>query len=92
MNILKEHCNTLGRKIDDIELSLSGNILIDKNEKQLNKKISRYGKEVSFVCTYDNCIEKLQEYVDSGCTHFIFSLYSFNDEKETFIEEIASSF
>ncbi|HEA70569.1 MAG: putative F420-dependent oxidoreductase [Candidatus Lokiarchaeum sp. GC14_75] len=92
VNILKEHCDTLGRKIDDIELSWSGNILIGKNEKQLNKKISRYGKEINFVCTYDNCIEKLQDYVDSGCTHFIFSLYSFNDEKETFMEEIASSF
>ena len=92
VNILKEHCDTFGRKIDDIDLSWSGNILIGKNEKQLNKKISRYGKDISFVCTYDNCIEILQEYIDTGCKEFIFSLYSFNDEKETFMDEIASSF
>ena len=81
-----------GRKIDDIELSWSGNILIGKDDIQLNKKISQYGKENSILCTYDNCIEILQDYIDSGCNHFIFSLYSFNDEKETFMEEIASSF
>jgi len=92
VNILKEHCDNLERKIDDIELSWSGNFLIGKNEKQLNKKISSYGTENSIYCTYDNCIDILQEYVDSGCEHFIFSLYSFNDEKETFMEEIASSF
>ena len=92
VNILKGYCDKLGRKIHDIELSWSGNILIGKNEEQLNKKISRYGKDISFVCTYDSCIEKLQEYIDAGCNEFIFSLYTFNDEKENFMEEIASSF
>lgn len=48
--------------------------------------------ENSIRCTYDNCIEKLQEYVDTGCKEFIFSLYSFNEEKDTYMEEIASSF
>jgi len=92
VKILKEHCYNLERKIDDIELSWSGNILIAKNEKELNKKISRYGKDINFVCTYDNCTEMLQAYIDSGCKHFIFSLYTFNEEKETFMEEIAPSF
>ncbi|HEC39801.1 hypothetical protein LCGC14_0482140 [marine sediment metagenome] len=92
VNILKEHCDKIERKIDDIELSWSGNFLIGKNEKQLKKKISTYGTENSILCTHSTCIEILQDYVDSGCTHFIFSLHSFNDEKEIFMEEIASSF
>jgi len=92
VNILQKHCDNLGRKIDNIDLSWSGNILIGKNEKQLNKKIIRYGKDINFVCTYDNCIEILQDYIDVGCKEFIFSLYTFNEEKETFMEEIASSF
>ena len=68
-----------GRKIDDIELSWSGNFLIGKNKKQLNKKLSRYGVENGIWCTYDNCIEILQDFVDSGCKEFIFSLYIFNE-------------
>ena len=92
VKILKEHCYNLERKIDDIELSWSGNILIGKNETQLNKKIRMYGVENMLLCTYNNCIEILQDYIDSGCKHFIFSLYTFNEEKETFMEEIAPSF
>ncbi len=92
VNILKEYCDTLEKKISDIELSWTGNILIGKDEKHLNKLISKYGTDISFRCTYNNCIDILQDYIDSGCTHFIFSLYSFKDELETFMEEIASSF
>ncbi|MFX1569313.1 MAG: TIGR03560 family F420-dependent LLM class oxidoreductase [Promethearchaeota archaeon] len=92
VNILQKYCDNLGRKMDDISLSWTGNILIGKNEKDLNKKIRKYGKDISFACTYNNCIEMLQNYIDVGCNEFIFSLYTFNDEKETFIEEIAPSF
>jgi F420-dependent oxidoreductase-like protein len=92
VKILEENCDSLERKISDIELSWSGNFLIGKNEKRLNKKISTYGVENMIVCTYKNCIEILQDYIDAGCKHFIFSLYTFNDEKETFMEEIAPSF
>ncbi len=92
VHILHEYCDALGRKIDDIELSWSGNFLIAKNEIELNKKISTYGAEKGIYCTYDNCIEVLQKYIDVGCTQFIFVISGFNDEKETFMEEITPSF
>ncbi|MFX1385501.1 MAG: TIGR03560 family F420-dependent LLM class oxidoreductase [Promethearchaeota archaeon] len=92
VNILQKHCDSFGRKMGDISLSWTGNILIGKNERDLNKKIRKYGKDIGFVCTYNNCIKMLQDYIDVGCNEFIFSLYSFNEEKETFMEEIASSF
>ncbi|MFX1574476.1 MAG: TIGR03560 family F420-dependent LLM class oxidoreductase [Promethearchaeota archaeon] len=92
VNILQKHCDEFGRKMDNIDLSWSGNILIGKNEKQLNEKISRYGKDISLRCTYNNCIKKLQDYIDVGCREFLFSLFTFNEEKESFMEEIVSSF
>ena len=92
VNILQKHCDDLGRKMDDIALSWSGNILIGKDQKDLKKKISRYGKDINFMCTYDNCIDMLQDYIDVGCKEFIFSAYTFEEEKETFMEVIASSF
>ncbi len=92
VNILQEYCEKLERKIDDIELSWSGPFLIGKNKTDLSKKISRYGVVNSILCTYNNCIEILQDYIDSGCSQFIFTLNCFNEEKETFMEEIASSF
>lgn len=92
VNILKGYCDEFGRKFDDIKLSWSGNILIGKDQKQLNKKISRYGTDINFQCTYESCIEILQEYIDAGCKEFIFSLYTFNEEKAKFMEEIVPSF
>ncbi|NHJ20735.1 MAG: TIGR03560 family F420-dependent LLM class oxidoreductase [Candidatus Lokiarchaeota archaeon] len=92
VNILQKHCDTIGRKMEDISLSWTGNILIGKNDKDLNDKVRKFGKDISFVCTYNNCINLPQDYIDVGCNEFIFSLYTFNEEKETFMEEIASSF
>ena len=92
VNILHEYCDELGRKTDNIKLSWSGPFLIGKTKTHLNKKIRMYGTYNSILCTYDNCIEILQEYIDSGCTQFVFTLNNFNEEKETFMEEIASSF
>ena len=92
VRILHEHCDNLGRKIDDLELSWSGPFLIGKDEIQLKKKISLYGRESGIFCTYNDCIGILQDYIDLGCKQFIFVISGFNDEKETFMDEIASSF
>ncbi|MHA2394697.1 MAG: TIGR03560 family F420-dependent LLM class oxidoreductase [Promethearchaeota archaeon] len=92
VRILQEHCDSLGRRMDDIELSWSGPFLIGKDNQQLNKKIRQYGRDKGIFCTYDNCIGILQDYIDIGCKQFIFVISGFNDEKETFMEEIGSSF
>jgi alkanesulfonate monooxygenase SsuD/methylene tetrahydromethanopterin reductase-like flavin-dependent oxidoreductase (luciferase family) len=92
VDILKEQCDAIGRKFEDITLSWSGNFLIAKDKVEMNKKISNYGAEKGINCTYDNCIKVLQEYIDLGCTQFIFVISGFNEEKERFMQEIASSF
>ncbi|MFW9895901.1 MAG: LLM class flavin-dependent oxidoreductase [Candidatus Thorarchaeota archaeon] len=92
VKILQEHCDNLRRRLDDIKLSWSGPFLISKDEKQLNKKIGIYGRERGIFCTYDNCIGVLQEFIDLGCEQFVFVLSGFKDEKETFMDEIGSSF
>ncbi|MFW9867866.1 MAG: LLM class flavin-dependent oxidoreductase [Candidatus Thorarchaeota archaeon] len=92
VKILQEHCDNIGRKTDDIALSWSGPFLIGKDKQQLNKKISLYGRENGIFCTYDNCINILQEYINLGCEQFVFIISGFNDEKERFMNEIASSF
>ncbi len=92
VSILHEYCDNLGRKIDDLELSWSGPFLIGKDKIQLNKKISQYGNDNGISCTYDKCIKILQEFIDLGCKQFIFVISGFNDEKETFMDEIGSSF
>lgn len=92
VSILKEHCDTIGRKFEDIKLSWSGNFIISRDKTDLNKTIGTFGLEGGIYCTYDNCINVLQEYIDLGCTQFLFVISGFNHEKETFMKEIGSSF
>jgi alkanesulfonate monooxygenase SsuD/methylene tetrahydromethanopterin reductase-like flavin-dependent oxidoreductase (luciferase family) len=92
VHILREHCDKLGRKFEEIELSWSGNFVIGRNKMDLNKKIGSFGVGGGIYCTYENCIDVLQEYIDLGCKQFIFVITGFKDEKEKFIKEIASSF
>jgi alkanesulfonate monooxygenase SsuD/methylene tetrahydromethanopterin reductase-like flavin-dependent oxidoreductase (luciferase family) len=99
VDILTKYCDALGRKVKDIELTWTGNLTIAKDEKLLQKKIERYLKEHRIfsvqsilAATYDDCIEKLQKFIDVGCTHFIFNLQTFNEDKAAFMEQIAPSF
>lgn len=92
VDILTRYCHEFDRRIEDLELSWSGNLILADDEKQLKRKIKKYKAQRGMAMTYDECLDRLQRYVDLSCTHFIFSLGTFNDEKETFIEKIASSF
>jgi len=99
VDILTRYCDELGRRIEDIEFSWSGNLIIAEDERELNRKIEKYKTQrgsISWhdgiIATYDECVEKLQRYIDLGCTHFIFPMATFNEEKEAFIDRIASSF
>jgi F420-dependent oxidoreductase-like protein len=92
VNLLNKYCDEFGRKMEEIQLSWSGNLILAENKRELKEKIGRYKAEKGIFCTYDECIEALQDYINLGCTQFIFSLGSFQKEKEHFSERIASSF
>ena len=100
VDILTKYCDEFGKRIEDIELSWAGNMILSEDKKQLNRKIERYLKErriystdyKGIISTYNDCIEKLQKYIDLGCKHFVFLLQTFSEDKEAFIEKIAPSF
>lgn len=100
IDVLTTYCDDLGRRIEDLELSWSGDMFLFKDEYELNRKMeefkiqyqTQYQTQYQILCTYDNCVKKLQEYIDLGCSHFIFSLRSFNGELEEFRDRIVPSF
>lgn len=92
MDILTKYCDEYGRRIEDMELSWSGDMILAEDRKQLQRKVENYRTQSGIICTFSECIERLQEYVDLGCSHFVFSLGTFNEEKEAFIEAIVPSF
>ncbi len=82
LEVLEKHCLTVGRDFGEIEKSCwpGGQVLIAQNQRELNEKISKLKpantsledfKNVSLVGTPDECLERLQVYVDLGVTYFM---------------------
>jgi len=104
IDTLTKYCDGFGRRIEDIELSIWGPIVVAETKRQVKRKIEKHieripdykdwllGGLIGGGCTFDECIKVLQEYVNLGCKHFIFSIITFDEEKEAFMERVGSSF
>ena len=82
LEILKTHCNSVGRDFQEIEKScwLGGQIFIAQNRQEIDEKVSQWKpqnvsledfKKSSFIVTPDECKQKIQEYLGLGVTHFM---------------------
>jgi alkanesulfonate monooxygenase SsuD/methylene tetrahydromethanopterin reductase-like flavin-dependent oxidoreductase (luciferase family) len=82
LEMLEKHCQLAGRDFDEIERSCwpSGQILIAMDQKELTEKINRLKpsnmsiedfKKTSLIGTPEECIERLQIYLDLGVTYFM---------------------
>jgi alkanesulfonate monooxygenase SsuD/methylene tetrahydromethanopterin reductase-like flavin-dependent oxidoreductase (luciferase family) len=82
MNVLENHCNTIGRSFEDIEKSCwpAGQIFIGEDKKELKKKVLHWlpkgvsledFMKTSFVGTPEDFIKQLQQYLNLGVTHFM---------------------
>jgi F420-dependent oxidoreductase-like protein len=76
--ILKGHCKDVGRDYDEIEKTISGEIMIRETEDELRALGSKslWGQDFdawrasSLVGTPDEVAAKIQHYIDLGCTGF----------------------
>lgn len=82
LKVLESHCKAMGRDFQEIERScwLGGQIIIAQNRRELNEKaLQEKPKSVtredfdrtSLVSTPDECVRKMQPYVDLGVTYFM---------------------
>jgi alkanesulfonate monooxygenase SsuD/methylene tetrahydromethanopterin reductase-like flavin-dependent oxidoreductase (luciferase family) len=79
---MERHCKNIDRDFSEIEKSCwpSGQILIAKDQEELNQKISKFKpanmssvefKRSTLAGTPDECKELLQAYIDLGVTYFM---------------------
>jgi F420-dependent oxidoreductase-like protein len=76
--VLKGHCKDVGRDYDEIEKTISGEMMIRETEEELRAvgTKSLWGQPFdewrasSLVGTPDEVAEKVQQYIDLGCTGF----------------------
>ena len=79
VEILKGHCKDVGRDYDEIEKTISGEVLIRETEAEIeaagsksiwNEPLDRW-RLGNLVGTPEQVAEKIQGYIDLGCTSFM---------------------
>lgn len=102
LEVLENHCLTVGRDFSEIEKSCwpGGQVIIAQSQSELGEKISKLKpantplkefKKVSLAGTPDECLERLQVYVDLGVTYFMlfFADLPSTDGLKLFAEAVA---
>ena len=77
--VLKQHCKEVGRDYDEIEKTMSGEVFVRQTEAELVAAGSKslWGepleswREGNLVGTPDQVAEKIERYVELGCTSFM---------------------
>ena len=77
--VLKQHCKEVGRDYDEIEKTMSGEVFVRETEAELVAAGSKslWGepletwREGNLVGTPDQVAEKIERYVELGCTSFM---------------------
>ena len=105
LQILQNHCSTVGRDFQEIQKSawLSSQIFIAENQKELNTKIQQWKpegisvdafKKNNFVGTPNDCIERIRKYTNLGVTHFMlfFGDFPHMDGARIFADNVLKKF
>ena len=82
LKVLESYCSAVGRDFQEIEKSCwpGGQVIIARNREELNEKMVQEKPESvaledfersSLAGTPDECVGKMQPYVDLGVTHFM---------------------
>ncbi len=82
IDVLESYCKVVGRNFQDIEKScwLGSQIFMSKSRKKLEEKVSQQKpksislkdfKKLGLVGTSDECVQKIQQYVEVGVTYFM---------------------
>ena len=82
LEVLKRHCEEIGRDYGAIEKSYSTDVIIGESEKEVRsmvRELNRDGwaikeepKEKYLIGTPEQCFEQLKRFVEVGTTYFIF--------------------
>jgi len=99
LEVLKKHCEAIGRKFDEIVKVHDGVVIMGKDESEIKKKLEKFEyfklskstyknlKKTQYLGTPEEIVGRVAQYVDLGVTEFIF--YFPDAYKVSPIEEFA---
>ncbi|HLU09757.1 MAG TPA: LLM class flavin-dependent oxidoreductase [Oceanobacillus sp.] len=72
VNVLKQHCERIGRDPATIRLSWYGRIAVGRDESEAERRgFGKWTRENAFVGTPSQIVEQMSAFVAVGCDHFI---------------------
>jgi F420-dependent oxidoreductase-like protein len=74
LEVLRRHCERVGRPYDAITRSTNAGLLIAPNERELAAKKERYGDDFDLIGTPDQIIEQLHQYAQAGSQYVTFHM------------------
>lgn len=98
LDVLRRHCESVGRSFDEIEKSWTGDFIIAADKSDLTRKIQAIMPkgmlladyvEANIVGTPEECLKKVEEYMGLGVTYFTVNGFSKIMKRE--LEMIAES-
>jgi F420-dependent oxidoreductase-like protein len=93
---LERHCQSVGRRIDDIVKSVTLELILGKNEEEAHRKEREappsLAPEERFVGTPSDCISFLQRFIDSGASYFMLHIEDLLPSLDLFENEVLPSF
>ena len=106
MNILRKHCENVGRDFNEIVLTYGGTVIIDREEKNVRKKFEEYEpnrirgtryeemRERMFLGTPEEIAEKIEKFKKIGVKEiYLFFPYSYRfTELELFRDDVMKEF
>jgi alkanesulfonate monooxygenase SsuD/methylene tetrahydromethanopterin reductase-like flavin-dependent oxidoreductase (luciferase family) len=94
-DVLRQHCERVGRSYEAVTRSNDVGILIAANERELAAKKARYGEKFDLIGTPDAIIEGLRRYAQVGSQYVTFHMPDAKDIEprlllgETVVREVA---
>jgi F420-dependent oxidoreductase-like protein len=91
LNVLRKHCEAVGRRFNEIERSWTGDFITAANKIDLRQKIQQIKPpdtpvedyvEANIVGTPEDCVKKMEAYTKLGVTYFTISGFSKIREKD----------
>jgi F420-dependent oxidoreductase-like protein len=79
--ILRQHCETVGRDPDSIQVSQQTMVILGRDEADTQAKLEKaqmvYGGHLGhgIVGTPEECTEKIRQHIAAGCTMFIIEFF-----------------
>lgn len=103
LEILKQHCDAVGRDFNEIEIQAGAALIIGRDAEAVNQQLASIArtrnvpveraKQMALAGTPDEVAARLQQYIDVGVTHFLFTGGPYTPERlEVFAQDVMPRF